>query len=200
MKVFKRNIVIVTVLLFVCAAVYLNWSYNNRDKGADTVSADVEGASEAAADGENASSDVKESSEESGLYYSEESDSASVNAAAANEYFAEVRLERQQARDEAAETLQVVSEAEGASQEVIDDALSKMSSMAEYTVLESKLESQIKAKGYADCVVYISGDDVAVTILSEKEELTTSSVAQITDIITSNTDFTAENIKINEVK
>ena len=26
----KRNVVTVTVLLFVCAAVYLNWSYNNR--------------------------------------------------------------------------------------------------------------------------------------------------------------------------
>ena len=35
MKKAKRNIIIVTVMLFVCAAVYLNWSYNNSWGRAD---------------------------------------------------------------------------------------------------------------------------------------------------------------------
>ena len=35
MKKTKRNIAIVTVLLFVCAAVYFNWSYNNQWGSAD---------------------------------------------------------------------------------------------------------------------------------------------------------------------
>ena len=29
MSIFKRNIVVLAVLVFVCVAVYLNWSYNN---------------------------------------------------------------------------------------------------------------------------------------------------------------------------
>ena len=33
-KNLKRNIVMAAVLLFVCAAVYLNWSYNNRQGAA----------------------------------------------------------------------------------------------------------------------------------------------------------------------
>ena len=37
MKNAKRNIIVATVLLFVCAAVYLNWSYNNRRDDADNV-------------------------------------------------------------------------------------------------------------------------------------------------------------------
>ena len=37
MKNAKRNIIVATVLLFVCAAVYLNWSYNNRRDDADDV-------------------------------------------------------------------------------------------------------------------------------------------------------------------
>ena len=32
MKKAKRNIIIATVLVFVCAAVYLNWSYNRADE------------------------------------------------------------------------------------------------------------------------------------------------------------------------
>ena len=35
MKIWKRNAVIATVLLFICAGVYLNWSYNNRQKTPD---------------------------------------------------------------------------------------------------------------------------------------------------------------------
>ena len=35
MKKVKRNIIIAAVLLFVCAAVYLNWSYNNSWGAAD---------------------------------------------------------------------------------------------------------------------------------------------------------------------
>jgi stage III sporulation protein AH len=30
MKIFKRNAIIITVILFVCVAVYLNWSYNKK--------------------------------------------------------------------------------------------------------------------------------------------------------------------------
>ena len=42
MKRAKRNVIIVTVLLFVCAAVYLNWTYNNRWGSADEAMVDAE--------------------------------------------------------------------------------------------------------------------------------------------------------------
>ena len=35
MKHLKRNVTIAAVLLLVCAAVYLNWSYNNKWGTAD---------------------------------------------------------------------------------------------------------------------------------------------------------------------
>ena len=38
----KRNMVTLTVLLFVCAAVYLNWSYNNRWGQSDQAMVDAE--------------------------------------------------------------------------------------------------------------------------------------------------------------
>ena len=40
----KRNVITVTVLLVVCAAVYLNWSYNNRWGTADQAMVEAEDA------------------------------------------------------------------------------------------------------------------------------------------------------------
>ena len=43
MKAWKRNAVIATVLVFICAGVYLNWSYNQKEKTPEltqTLSAD----------------------------------------------------------------------------------------------------------------------------------------------------------------
>ena len=96
MKNKKRNITMIAVLLFVCAAVLLNWSYNNRwgDPDAEMVSAEDEAMAQA-----NALS-------------GEESVAAS--------YFAEARLTRQVSRDEALQLLQTAATAETASQETID--------------------------------------------------------------------------------
>ena len=44
MKNIKRNITIASVLLLVCAAVYLNWSYNNRWGEADSAMVKAEDA------------------------------------------------------------------------------------------------------------------------------------------------------------
>ena len=48
-KNLKRNIVMAAVLLFVCAAVYLNWSYNNRLGEADSAMVKAEDKAMAAA-------------------------------------------------------------------------------------------------------------------------------------------------------
>jgi stage III sporulation protein AH len=190
-KTFKRNAVILTVLLFVCVAAYLNWSYNKK---ADD--------SEAAADvspqeTESVLTDDEAQEEagvpDAGLYY--ESDSA-VNS----EYFDTARLNRQQARDAAAATLATVSETDGASQDMIDASLQEIADMAAVTVKEAELENLIIAKDFADCVVFISDDGIKVTVPAPEEGLSAASVAKITDVITTETDFTAADMKIIEVK
>lgn len=190
MKTFKRNAVIITVLLFVCVAAYLNWSYNknsdNTETAAETSPLDTEGL---IIDDTEASS-----APDAGLYYVP--DDVTVN----KEYFDTARLNRQQARDAAAATLATVSKADGASQEMVDAALQEISELASITVKEAQLEDLIKAKGFADCVVYISDDGVNVTVPSPEEGLATSSVAKITDIVTSQTEYKATDLRIIEVK
>lgn len=197
MKVLKRNAVIITVLLFVSVAVYLNWSYNQESE-ADGISGNSNDATSVSA------SDEKEKvgkDKSAGLYYTgDEINVSAGDKSELSEYFASVRLSRQQARYEATETLTAISETESASQEMIDDAVNRIMQLADWTVLESELESLIIAKGFEDCVVYISENGVDVTVPAPVEGLSTASVARITEIITGKTDFPASELSIIEIK
>ena len=204
MKVFKRNAVILTVLLFVCVAVYLNWSYNKREADAETLAGTSQNQEITAADpgdDENSGNPSDQggnadNSDSAGLFFDGSGGSAAVNTS----FFDTTRLNRQQARDEARTTLATVSETAGASQDAIDDALNKISVLASNALIESELESLIMSKGFPECVVYISDDGIKVTVPSDEPGLSTVAVAQITDIVTSETDFSAQDLRIIEVK
>lgn len=196
MKGFKRNAVIITVLLFVGAAVYLNWAYGRQQ--AENTHAAGGGTQDtapvdSAADGETG---------ETGLFYESGTDAAAAEQGAADRagYFDQVRLNRQQARDEAAQTLSTVSQTDGASQESVDAALNRMMQIADWTAKEAELESMIAAKGFEDCVVFISEDGVTVTVAVDAQGLSTAGAAQITDLVTGETDCSAQEIKIIEIK
>ncbi|MBQ8831747.1 MAG: SpoIIIAH-like family protein [Oscillospiraceae bacterium] len=199
MKKFKRNIIVLSVLAFVCAAVYLNWSYNQKEadalaagenENAEEVSGEVSENAEATA----AADDIEET-EDAGLYYIPDETDATMS-----EYFASVRLNRTQARDSAVATLSTVSETEGASQETIDTALAEITLVAEYTIMEAELESLILAKGFEECVVFINDGGIDVTVPASGEGLSTADVARITDIVLAETDFEAENLTIIEIR
>jgi stage III sporulation protein AH len=185
-KNLKRNAVIITVLVFVCAAVYLNWSYNNKWGNADSDMAAAEDEmldTEGALDADAAEGDLDISAGDM-----------------VSDYFAEARLTRQQSRDEALALLQSAASAEAASQETIDSAMNAIAAMATYSMQESQIENLLIAKDFDDCVVYITGDGATVAVPAPLEGLSEAAVARITDTIISETDFDATNIKIIEVK
>jgi stage III sporulation protein AH len=165
-----------TVLLFVCAAVYLNWSYNNR--WGQSNQAMVEAEDEAMA----------QATEET------------LNAAGVSSYFATARLTRQTARDEALNLLEISAASENASQETIDAAMAAISAMAQTSLLETQIENMLIAKQYADCVTYITEENITVTVPAPPEGLTAEAVAKITDMITSETEYTMDEITIIEIK
>lgn len=191
MKNLKRNSVIVVVLLFVCVAVYLNWSYNSKWGTADLdmVMAENEAMAAAEAEYENV---LSIGNDDSSL-------SASVNDAV-SEYFASARLTRQQSRDEALNLLQTAASTESASQEVIDRAMDEISVMATWSLQEAQMENLLMAKDFSECVVFMSDDEITVAVPAPIEGLSEASVARITDIITSETNIPATQIRIIEVK
>lgn len=183
----KRNLTVLTVVLFVAAAVYFNWSYNQQFGAAN---ADMVMAEDDAM--EKAGVKAKETP-------APESDSVETEQPV-SDYFAQARLTRQQSRDEALNLLESASGADGASQETIDSAMNAIAAMASDSMTETRIENLLLAKGYADCVAYISGDGISVAVPSPQEGLTAAQVASITDVITSDTEFTASQLKIVEIK
>ena len=191
MKNLKRNIVIITVLLFVCAAVYLNWSYNKAWGEADEAMVAAEDAAMAAADAEYAASLEDELAAQTTQATEDES---------VSDYFAQARLTRQQSRDEALSLLETAAAAETASQEVIDSAMNEISVMATWSMQESQIENLLIAKDFTDCVVFISEDGVTVAVPAPAEGLSEADVARITETITSETDYVASQLQVIEIK
>lgn len=72
--------------------------------------------------------------------------------------------------------------------------------MASVTVSEAQIENLVTAKGYSDCVAFISDNSISVVVGAVEGGLTTADTAKITDIVTGETDFTASQIKIIEAK
>lgn len=186
MKNLKRNAVIITVLVFVCAAVYLNWSYNNNWGKSDDEMAAAENEAMGGSDAEEADA-------------ADENDGISAGDTV-SDYFAAARLTRQQSRDEALALLQSAAAAEAASQETIDSAMNTIAAMATYSMQETQIENLLVAKEFEDCVVFISGEGITVAVPAPLEGLSEASVARITDAITSGTEYDATQITIIEVK
>lgn len=176
----KRNIVVAAVLVFVGAAVYLNWSYNSRWGTADAAMAAAEDAAMAAA----------------------EEDYLETSAAGqtANAYFDKARLTRQSSRDEALSLLEMACADEEVSQEVIDESMRQINAMAAWNLQENQLENELLAKSFTDCVVMVSEEGVTVAVPAPMEGLTDVQVAQITDAVITSTDFSAADLNIVEVK
>lgn len=174
MKHIKRNVTIAAVLLLVCAAVYLNWSYNNKWGTADPAMVKAEDAAMKAANEAYEASNTKSSSG----------------------YFAEARLNRQVSRDEAMKLLEDAVKSDTASQETIDSAMTSISAMANYSMKESQLENKLLAKDFSDCVVYMSEDSITVAVPAPKDGLSEAAVARITETVTSETSYTAAQLNV----
>ncbi|MBR6207634.1 MAG: SpoIIIAH-like family protein [Oscillospiraceae bacterium] len=180
----KRGILIAAVLVFVGASAWLNWSYNQRWGEGSTAMTQAEDDLTATV---NAMLGTQTESGNSAL------------TAQVSDYFAKARLTRQQSRDQALSLLETAASAGSASQEVIDSAMNDISVMANWSLLESKIESELLAKNFADCVVYLTENACTVAIPAPMEGQEEACIAQVTDAVLSNTDYTAAQINVIEV-
>ncbi len=174
----KRNILVLAVLVFVGAAAYLNWSYDQRPASANGAMADREDQMTTAVN----------------AILGRESDAAP--AAAVSGYFSQARLTRQQSRDQALSLLETAACAESASAETIDAAMKEITKMANWSLLESRVENELLAKSFADCVVYMSEEGCTVAVPAPAQGLAEEQVARITEVVTSNTDYKPAQINV----
>ncbi len=182
----KRSAIYGVIGLMLCVAVYLNWSYTQSPD--EMVVADQ--AESEFLDSYANAGDGSEAADVSAI-----SDAADT---AANDYFAESRLSRQKARDEAITILKQTAESDSVSDEEKKAANEQITKLADNTVKESRIESLIKAKGYHECVTFISDSDVNVIVSKGEGEFDAEDASKIKDIVLSEVQVSAENIKIVE--
>ena len=125
--------------------------------------------------------------------------SAKESGSSGEDYFAKARLDRTTSRDKAVETLQTIMSGGDSSPEEQEEAAQQASAMTGLIEKESKVENLIKAAGFADCVVYLDGENANIVVKSE-EGLIQTEAAQIKDILLSEVTVPAENIRIYDVE
>jgi stage III sporulation protein AH len=183
MHVWKRNLVAVAVLVTVCAGIYVNWLYT-EDKAVsnleETLNADKIMASDTLvmSDGSILPSDTEE--------------------VVSSDYFAAVRLSRQQARDSAVGLLQEAMAYDKAEEN--SQANAKLETIVQTALDEAQIESLVVAKGYADCVAYISDEGISIAVAAPEGGLAQKDVAVIADIVMTQSQYGMEDIRVVEVQ
>lgn len=185
MKVWKKNLVAAAVLITVCAGIYVNWLYTEHD--------DVASLTDAL--------DYEKVMSEDGLLLTE--DVAAITAGedlttTASDYFSAVRLSRQQARDNAVNMLQeamTYSETDKAAESAVD-----LEDIVQTALSEAQIESLIIAKGYQDCVAYMTSEGISVAVSAPTVGLQSADVAVIADVVMSQSDYGLKDIRVVEVQ
>lgn len=144
---------------------------------------------------------VQESAGEgSGKNYGE-AQLVSVSKDSGTEFFEQARLTRSKARDEALDELESSLKHAALTQEEKDSLTARLSAQLAFVTKESDLETLIKAKGFADCVVMLTEDSAQVTVMTENDALTAEEVTRIRDAVLSRCpDLDAQGITVVEVK
>lgn len=193
----KRQLTILTLILALGVEVYLNWEYAKTDSSfvLPTQTQAEEDALLANAQAEDAP--VMEALPDKNYG---EAQLVSVSENSSDQYFETARLTRTKTRDEALDKLQQSLKATGLTEEEKAQLKDTLSSTISNISLESDIENLVKAKGFADCVVFIDGENVDLAVKTGPEGLSKNEVAQLRDIILGKVQTSAQNISIVEVK
>jgi stage III sporulation protein AH len=185
MKNWKKNMVAAAILVVVCAGIYMNWLYTEDQATMDLVQ----------------TLDVEKVMSDDTLILDQDAEVLSAGEEPVNtaqDYFAAVRLSRQQARDSA---LNLLQEAMAYSDETkAAETSATLEQIVEVSLNEAQIESLVIAKGYADCVAYITNEGISVAVAAPEGGLQEQDVAVIADIVISQSDYTYSDIRVVEVK
>ena len=182
MKTWKKNMVAAAVLVTVCTGIYVNWLYTEQSTAknlTDTLDAE------------------KVMSDDTLILTGDEAILTDSQTNTATDYFAAVRLSRQQARDSAVSLLQDVSV--NSDQTKAEESAAELEDIVQTALTEAQIESLIIAKGYTDCVAYMSNEGISVAVSAPEGGLQQEDVAVIADIVMTQSEYTLDDIRVVEV-
>lgn len=182
MKFGKKQLVLASLVLALGAAVYLNWQF------AGTNTLPVEDTS-------SETSQLGAAQLVNNAYVETVTDDlqSSTETAAQEDALAQARVDRQSSRDEALELLDNVLESVDSDSAAKQQAVEEASAIAQNILEESNVESLLQAKGYSQCVAYITEEECSVVMADSVEEADTLIVQEI---VMEQTGLSADKIKI----
>lgn len=206
----SRQATAAVMVLALGAAIYLNWSFA-REAPQELTAGQTQAAVETAADaapvldpleGETTAAAAQSGEDEPAANKNYgEAQLVSVSQDTGAELFEQARLSRSKARDEALEALNDALKDTNVSEEEQKALTTRLSTQVNNITLETKLETLIKSKGFADCVVNLEGEKANVTVMTESDALTAAEVTQIRDALMNQcAGLDAKDITIVEVK
>ena len=183
MKIWRKNLVAAAILITVCCGIYVNWLYTQEQTAkelTDTLDAQ------------------KVMSEDTLVLENGEAALSEEEITTAGDYFAAVRLSRQQARDSALGLLQDAMA--DPDQTKAAESTQDLEQIVQTALTEAQIESLIIAKGYTDCVAYMSSDGISVAVSAPECGLQAEDVAVIADIVLTQSEYSMDEIRVVEVQ
>lgn len=181
MKIWKKNLVAAALVVTVCVGIYANWSYTQSQETLDLT---------------ETLNEEKILSED--LMVMAETSADEETQSTATDYFAAVRLSRQEARDSAVTMLHEAMAYSG-TEEAASASNDTLDNIVQVALCEAQIESLVVAKGYTDCVAYIGDDGISVAVAAPEEGLMQEDVALIADIVMAQSDYSLDKIRVVEV-
>lgn len=214
----KRQLVIAAMVVALGAAVYLNWQFSGNQPVTVADSSSVTSSkqlgqttyvnTEVSDQKADASSKASQSSktDTSTVDNSKVSSSDSSNANAEvntslskeqQEFFSNERAKRDKTQEKAIEDLSEIIESASNSESAKQEAVKAADNLAKTIKAENDIETEIKTKGFDDCMVSINNQ--SCTVIVTKGLLTDATAITIKDIVNRQGNIEFDKITITEI-
>lgn len=213
----KKQIILASLVLILGAAVYLNWQFADKSgdlalteslSSEEPVSASLPAEEEKPVNSINEDA-IPEGSPVAQTSTDEDADSAEQvkilgdaqlvdsKSIADETYFVMARLARTKSRDAAIQTISTILDDEQLTEEDKKLANEKALALTDIIEDESRIENLVKAKGFEECIVYIT--DAGANVVVKSVGLTQDQATQIKNIVVSEGKIRGENVAITEI-
>ena len=183
----KKQILTATLVIALVAATGVNWYYSQY-MTTGTINETTT---------QSVSGNLGDSLLVAGTTASENENTTDVSANSKN-YFSEAKLKRAEAEDEAIDAIEDILENPSLDTQQKQKVSSLLSDYTSKLKAQTDTENLIRAKTGSECLVIINEDKCQVIL--EKNTLNDTLILQITEIIEKNTNISAENLTIIEIK
>jgi stage III sporulation protein AH len=199
----KKNIIIISGILLIGFAVYLNLTLQlgetpditaNDGGGREYDDERVWGQASLVDNMNFASEDMGAGMGEAGMGI--DVDGLLAGEVSTDAYFAMTVVSRRRARDEALELLSNIVNSAEVMPDTRDSAMREIQTMAREIEQEANIEILVRAKGFEECVAVINGENA--NIIVKTDGLMPNEIAQIKEIVFEQSGISPRNVKIVE--